>query len=122
MLEAENRGPAPKNRFDGDAENVQRTSRESIGNCKGFSPHMAVLRRHFLTNVQFQNCMFLQGTLGYNFDIFAASGEPPLENPFKTNWREGLSCSPIRLLQHRIFDTREWTMVVFWKEDSGSSN
>ena len=25
----------------------------------------------------------------------------PLENPFKTNWREGLSCSPIRLFQHR---------------------
>ena len=33
--------------------------------------------------------------------IFTPSGESyclgaPLENPFKTNWREGLSCSPIR--------------------------
>ena len=46
----------------------------------------------------------------------------PLQNPFKTNWREGLSCSPIQLFQHRVwsaFDPREWRMVVFWKEDSG---
>ena len=26
----------------------------------------------------------------------------PLENPFKTNWREGLSCTPIQFLQDRI--------------------
>ena len=50
--------------------------------------------------------MLLQGSLGYDFDIFAASGEclgAPLENPFRTNWREGLSCIPIRLFQHRIW-------------------
>ena len=40
-----------------------------------FSPHMAVLRRHFLPNMQFECCMILQGTLGSNFDICAASGE-----------------------------------------------
>ena len=43
--------------------------------AKSFSPHMAVLRRHFLPNMQFECCMILQGTLGGNFDIFAASGE-----------------------------------------------
>ena len=43
--------------------------------AKDFSPHMAVLRRHFLPNMHFQCCMLLQGTLGGDFDIFAASGE-----------------------------------------------
>ena len=40
-----------------------------------FSPHMAVLRRHLLPNMHFQYCMILQGIIGRNFDIFAASGE-----------------------------------------------
>ena len=48
--------------------------------------------------------MSLQGTLGSDFDMFAASGESTalLENPFKTQWSEGLSCSSIRLFQHHI--------------------
>ena len=43
----------------------------------------------FLPNVQFQCYMILEGTLGGNFEILAASGEStaPLENPFKTNCR-----------------------------------
>ena len=60
--------------------------------AKDFSLQMAVLRRHFVPHRHFQCCMILQGTLGGNFDIFAANGESlgaPLENPFKTNWREG---------------------------------
>ena len=32
---------------------------------------MAVLRRHFVPNIQFECCMILHGTLGGNFDIFA---------------------------------------------------
>ena len=40
-----------------------------------FSPHMAVLRRHFLPIMQIQCCMILYGTIGGNFDIFTASGE-----------------------------------------------
>ena len=43
--------------------------------AEDFSPHMAVLRRHFLPNMQFECCLILQGTLGGNFDIFAACGE-----------------------------------------------
>ena len=35
-----------------------------------FSPHVAVLRRHFLPNMHSQRCMLLQGTLGGNFDNF----------------------------------------------------
>ena len=35
-----------------------------------FSPHVAVV-----PNVHFQCCMLLQGTLSYDFDIFAASSE-----------------------------------------------
>ena len=40
-----------------------------------FSPHITVLRRHLLLYMEFQWCMILQGTLGSNFNIFAASGE-----------------------------------------------
>ena len=43
--------------------------------AQDFSAHMAVLRRHFLPNMQFECCMILQDTLGGNFGIFAASGE-----------------------------------------------
>ena len=73
----------------------------------GFSPHMAVIRRHLLPNMHFQCCMLLQGTLSGNFDILAASGESAAwallgKTPLKTNWREDLSCSTIRLFQHRI--------------------
>ena len=67
--------------------------------------------------------MILEGTLGGNFDVFAASGEStasvfgvPLENPFKTNWREGLQ--PNSMFFRPAIDPREWTMVVFWKENS----
>ena len=35
-----------------------------------------------------------------------------LENPFKTNWREGLSCSPSQLFS-TASDPREWTLIVF---------
>ena len=31
----------------------------------------------------------------------------PLGDPFKTNWREGLSCSPIHFLQYRSWSARE---------------
>ena len=43
--------------------------------AREFSPHTAVLRRHFLPNAHFQCCNVLQGPLGHDFDIFAASGE-----------------------------------------------
>ena len=68
--------------------------------------------------------MLLQGTVGHDFDIFAAGGESTAwvllwKTPFKTNRRDGLSCSPIQLFFSNAFGPREWTMVVFWKEDSG---
>ena len=43
--------------------------------ARDFSSHMAVLRRHFLPNMYFQCYLLLQGTLGGNFDTFAASDE-----------------------------------------------
>ena len=43
--------------------------------AKKNSSHMAVLRRHFLPNMYFQCYLLLQGTLGGNFDICAASDE-----------------------------------------------
>ena len=68
---------------------------------------MAVFRRPFLPNVHFQFCTSLQGTHSYDFDIVAASGESTAwvllwKTRSKTNWREGLSGSPIRLFQHRM--------------------
>ena len=51
-------------------------SRDASALAKDFSPHMAVLRRlFFFADLHFQCCMLLQGTLGGNFDIFAASSE-----------------------------------------------
>ena len=61
----------------------------------------------FQPNVQFECCMILQGTLGGNFDMFAAGVNPvlgcssgkPRSRPIGM---KGLSCSPIQLFQHRI--------------------
>ena len=58
--------------------------------AREISTHMAVLRRHFLPKVHFQCCMSLQGTLGHDFNIFAASGESTAwvllwKTQFKTN-------------------------------------
>ena len=83
---------------------------------------MAVLRRHFLPDMHFQCCMLLQGTLGGNFDIFAASGE-------STAWVlllrtcsriTGVRVCPVAQLTlfGTAFDPRVWTMVVFWKGSS----
>ena len=76
--------------------------------ARDFSPQKAVLRRHFLPNGHFQCCMLLQGSLGHDFDIFAASGESTARvllwktRSRPTGVRVCLSCGPIRLFQHRI--------------------
>ena len=82
-------------------------SRESICDCSRIFPTHGNPSTSFLPNMHFQCCMLLQGTFGGDFDIFAASGGSAAwvllqKNPFKTNWREGLSCGPIQLFQHRI--------------------
>ena len=59
-------------------------SRESIGKCKGVLPSLSSPSTSFVADVHFQCCMSLQGTLDYDFDIFAALGAP-LANLFKTN-------------------------------------
>ena len=91
--------------------------------AKDFSPHVAVLRRHFLPNMQFKCCMLLQGTLGGNFDIFAASGDSIAWVLFwKTRSRLiGVMVVPVSqvIFLSTAFDARERTMVVFWKENSG---
>ena len=73
-------------------------------------PHMAVLRRHFLPHMHFQCCMLLQrhpqwkcGHLCCQRWIYCLG--TPLETPFKTNWREGLSCIPIQFFS-TAFDPR----------------
>ena len=82
-------------------------SRESIGNGRGFFPADGSPSTSFLPNVHFQCCMLLQGTLGYGFEIFAASGESTAwVLLWKTRSRPiGVRVSPaaqIRLFQHRI--------------------
>ena len=79
--------------------------------------HMAVLRRHVLPNMHFQCCMLLQGTLGGNFDIFAASGE---STAWVLLWRTRSRPIGVRVCLvaqfnffSTAFDTRVWTMVVF---------
>ena len=73
------------------------------------------LRRHFLPNVHFQSCMLLQGTLGGDFDIFAASGESTAwvllwKTRSRPNWPESLFCSPSQLFSapHLIRVSGRW--------------
>ena len=67
--------------------------------------------------------MLLQGTLGDDFDIFAASGE---STAWVLLWKTrsrlvGVRVCPVAQFNFfsTAFDPRVWTMVVFWKEDSG---
>ena len=98
-------------------------SRESFGNFKDFFPHVAVLRRHFLPNVHFPCCVLLQGILGHDVDIFASSGEC---TAWVLLWKTRLRPIGVRVclvaqfdFLSTAFDPREWTMVVFRKDDSG---
>ena len=83
---------------------------------------MAFFRRHFLPNVHVQ-CELLQGTLGGDFEIFASTGE---STAWVLHWKTrsspiGVRVCPVAQLDFSstAFDPREWTTVVFWKEDSG---
>ena len=52
--------------------------------ARDFSPHMAVIRRHFLPNVHFQCCMSLQGTSVTILRSLRPAANPlgaPLEKP-----------------------------------------
>ena len=67
--------------------------------------------------------MLLQGTLGHDFDIFAASGE---STAWVLLWKTRSRPIGVRVCPAAQFDffstafhPREWTMVVVWKEDSG---
>ena len=67
--------------------------------------------------------MLLHGTLGGNFDIFAASEQSSAwVLLWKTRSRPmGVRVCPVTLFNFfsTAFDPREWTMVVFWEENSG---
>ena len=67
--------------------------------------------------------MILQGTLGGNFDTFAASSESTAwVLLWKTRSRPlGVRVCPVALLNFysTALDPRAWTTVVFWKENSG---
>ena len=99
-------------------------SRESFGTCEKFLP-LSIWQ--FFDNISCRTCnsgaaccskVPSVATLTFSLPavnlLFGCSSE----NPFKTEWRAGLSCSPIQLF-HTAFDPRAWTMVVFWKENSG---
>ena len=77
-----------------------------------------------MPNMQFECSMILKGSLGSNFDIFAASGgSTAWVLLWKTRSRpigvRVFFCIPNINFFSSAFDPREWTMVVFWKEDSG---
>ena len=77
----------------------------------------------FKPNMHFQCCILLQGTLGGNFDIFAASGASTAwVLLWKTRSRPvGVRVCPVAQFNFcsTSFDLREWTTVVLQKEDSG---
>ena len=65
--------------------------------------------------------MLFQGTLGGDFDIFAASGESTAwVLLWKTSSRPiGVRVCPVAQFDFfsTAFDPPAWTLVVFWKED-----
>ena len=67
--------------------------------------------------------MILQGTLGGNFDVFAASGESTAwVLLWKTRSRPiGVRVCPVAQFNFfsTAFDPRAWTMAVLWKESLG---
>ena len=72
--------------------------------------------------MQFECCLILQGTLGGNFDIFAASGE---STAWVLLWKtcsrpSGVRVCPVAQFKFfgTAFDPRVWKMVVFRKDDS----
>ena len=79
-----------------------------------FSPHMAVLRRHFCRICSLSAvCCFRAPSLATLISLRPAVN--PLlgyscGNPFKSSWREGLSCSPIQLssIPHLIRARGQW--------------
>ena len=92
-------------------------------NAEEFSPHMAVLLTSFLTESVLPVLYVASGHLRWKCRHLCGQRRTHclstfLENPFKTNWREGVSCSPKHFFS-TASDPREWTTVVFWKEDSG---
>ena len=65
--------------------------------------------------------MLLQGTIGGNFEVFAAIGE---STAWVLLWKTRSRPIGVRFVAQfnffsTAFDPRVWTMVVLWKEDSG---
>ena len=87
-----------------------------------FSPNMSVLRRHF-PNLQFECCMILQGTLGGNFDIFAASGESTAWVLFWKICLRPIGVCPVAqfIFFSTAFDPRVWTTDCFLERKLGMS-
>ena len=98
---------------------------ESLGRGKQLILHgiNRRLQQHFLCiwqsfEVIFTECAFpvlcvTSRHLGYDIDIFAASGE---STAWVLLWKTRSRPIGVRVA---AFDPLEWTMVVFWKEDSG---
>ena len=67
--------------------------------------------------------MLLQGTLGHDFDIFAASSESTAWVLLWKNRSRPFGVRVCLIAEFDFFSTefgpREWTLVVFWKEHSG---
>ena len=92
-------------------------SRESIGNCKSFFPLYGRASTSFFTKYVLPLLHDASGTLGGDFDIFAASGESTV---WVLLWKTRSRPIGVRLClvaQSKFF--RVWTRVVFWKENSG---
>ena len=68
-----------------------------------FSPHMAILSMTFFCQTCISSAAFyFREPSGAILTSLRPVVWVSLENPFQTNWREGLSCSPSRFFQHRI--------------------
>ena len=98
-------------------------SRESIGKCRGIFSAYGSSSHVISYRICTSNAVCCFGAPSVEMSTSCGqrrihSLSTFLEKPFKTNWREGVSCTPKHFFS-TTFDPREWTTVVFWKEDSG---
>ena len=123
-------GPAVRNFSENMTADVQYALKkcESLVSGKHLILHgnpSAIAQDFFPAKGSPSTSFFAEYAVGGNFDIFAASGE---HTAWILLWKTRSRPIGVRLclvaqfnLFSIAFDPRAWTMVVFWKEDSGTS-
>jgi len=87
-------------------------------------PHVVAIRRYWLPFSQYERYIAWRGTLGTPLTIEEADTE---DNAMVVMWRnghaqQGVRVAPVpkRTFREQGFDPTQWTLVVYWRELSGT--